>query len=168
MRQPKNRRRFLCDNSVGMRPERPDGRVRTSLVFLLISALSGAFFFPPGVSALETFYLAGKVTDKQGKPVEGAQIYVYTSGDTKRPADFISPKSDKEGRYGIKLPAGRYWAVARARAVDRYGPLAPGDRHSGEPEEIEPGNAATVEKDFIVKEISDFGRMKQRTKKESP
>jgi uncharacterized GH25 family protein len=110
--------------------------------------------------------LKGKVTDAEGKPVEGAVIFIYDSAVTRRQPDFTSPGSDKDGRFSISLPPGRYWAVARARKDEKGGPLILGGRHSGEPVEIELSLNGDVERDFVVADIREVARMTQKTRKD--
>lgn len=112
----------------------------------------------------ETFVLRGKVQDLAGHGVEGAEIFIYDSTNTKRPADFITPKSDRGGNYTIALPVGKYWAVARVRQGEKYGPLLLGNRHSGEPVAIETIVDHVAEQDFSVADIREVARMKQKTK----
>jgi hypothetical protein len=116
-----------------------------------------------GASA-EIMVLRGRVLDISGKGVEGAEVFIYDSQSTRRPADFITPKSDREGNYRIELPESRYWAVARVRQSPKYGPLLPGDRHSGEPVAIEtPVERVTVQ-DFVVADIREMAQNKRRSR----
>jgi hypothetical protein len=116
--------------------------------------------------AAETALLKGKVTDFEGKPVEDAMIFIYQSPNTMRQPDFVSPKSDKEGRFSISLPPGRYWAVARVRKGDEVGPVLSGGKHSGEPAEIDMAGMGDFEEDFIVADIREVARMSARTRQE--
>ncbi len=114
--------------------------------------------------ARETSILKGSVLDIEEKPVEGAEIFIYSSPDVRRPADFMSARTDKEGRFSVGLPIGKYWAVARLRkGTERYGPLMPGDKHSGEPVEIELMPNKEFEKDFVVTDIREAVRNKPKT-----
>ncbi|KAF0217378.1 MAG: hypothetical protein FD174_3344 [Geobacteraceae bacterium] len=133
---------------------------RLTLHILLVAAW-GALVSVSSVCAVETSSLKGNVVDIEGKPVDGAEIFIYDSANTKRPADFISPKSDKDGRVLIALPTGKYWAVARVRKDERYGPLMPGDKHSGEPVEIELTTDQVLENDFVVADIREVGKKKR-------
>jgi hypothetical protein len=82
--------------------------------------------------------LAGSVQDINGKPMQGAEVSVYTGSNVRGTADFISPRTDGNGKYSLVLPKGRYWAVARVRqSGTQFGPLMPGDKHSGDAVEIE-------------------------------
>lgn len=127
----------------------------------LLFALLGGLTLAPNAMAAETSVLKGRVLDVDGKPVEGAEIFIYDSTNTRRPADFISQKTGKDGRTQIVLPTGNYWAVARVKKDERYGPLMLGDRHSGEPTELELTPGKESENDFVVADIRDVGRKKQ-------
>ncbi len=133
---------------------------RTVSLGLLVAALLA---WPPQVRAVPVFVLQGEISDSAGKPVEGGEVFVYNTPKTRRPADFISPRSDSAGRYRTELPAGRYWVVARVRDGAAYGPLAFGKRHSGEAQEIEgeEGNAVTV--DFIVADVREMARARRKS-----
>lgn len=111
----------------------------------------------------DTFTLQGVVSDLSGAPVQDAEIYVYSSRNTRRPADFISPKSSKNGAYRLVLPRNSYWGVARVKKGERFGPLLPGDRHSGEPVQIVPETEKLLTLDFTV---ADMQELAQRRKKE--
>ena len=64
------------------------------------------------------------------------------------------------GKASIELPPGKYWGVARFKADGTYGPLLPGDKHSGEPLEIDMiGGNAEVE--FVVADIMELGQKKR-------
>jgi len=136
-----------------------------SLIMLAVLFVS-ALYCSVNASAGESARLSGKVTDVEGKPVEGAVIFIYDSAVTRRQPDFISPGSDKDGRFSISLPPGRYWAVARARKDEKSGPLISGGRHSGEPMEIEMSLNGDLERDFVVADIREVARMTQKTRKD--
>ncbi len=127
------------------------------LVFSLILAFS---FSSQGYAmAAENFLLKGKVTDSEGRPVEDAVVFIYQNENTRRQPDFASPKSDREGRFSIALPTGKYWAVARVKKDDEMGPVLSGGKHSGEPAEIDMTGAGDFEKDFVVADIREAARM---------
>jgi hypothetical protein len=130
---------------------------------LLVSLLAMIFWQPPLIGAAELFTLKGRVIDSDGKPVEGGEIFVYNTSQTRRPADFISPKSGRDGNYRTELPSGRYWVVARVRSGAGYGPLALGKRHSGEAREIEGDAGAEVLVDFIVADVREMARSQRKT-----
>jgi hypothetical protein len=94
--------------------------------------------------------LTGRVLDTSGRPVSGAEVYVYRSENIRRPADYISPRTGPDGTYRLVLPPGTYYLVARWRRSPGYGPLMPGDRHSGEPVELELRPGETISQDFTV------------------
>lgn len=110
--------------------------------------------------ASDTHVLKARVTDIEGRPVEGAKLYLYDSPVVRRPADFISPLSNGTGQVQVLLPPGKYWVVARFKADGKYGPLLPGDKHSGEPLEVDMSEEA-VEADFTVADIREIGQKKR-------
>jgi hypothetical protein len=104
--------------------------------------------------------LSGRVVDVGRNPVAGASIFVYNTGNIRRPADYISPPTDSAGAFRISLPPGRYWAVARVRkGEEKYGPLLPGDRHSGAPLETEIRVGETVEEEFVVADLRETSQL---------
>jgi hypothetical protein len=137
---------------------------RNWLVFSLFFAFS--VFCHWGVMAGETSLLKGKVTDFEGKPVENVMIFIYQSANTRKQPDFVSSKSDGEGRFSIALPPGRYWAVARVKKGEAAGPVVSGEKHSGEPAEIDMTGVGDLEKDFIVADIREVARMSAKTRQE--
>lgn len=153
---------------------RHDHSIGRKAFYLVISSLILAvLLFVPGLStfssigycgalAAEGPVLKGKVSDAEGRPVEGALVFIYNGPSVRRSADFMSTPSDKEGLYRAVLPPGRYWAVARSKKSGAFGPLMPGDRHSGEPAEIEISAGAEAHMDFTVTDIREA--MKIRTK----
>ena len=70
--------------------------------------------------------LAGVVTDLAEAPVTNAEVYLYRSANTRRPADYISPRTGSDGAYRLVVPAGNYWGVARIKEGERFGPLQAG------------------------------------------
>lgn len=113
-----------------------------------------------GVPAEAAHLLKANIADIAGRPVAGAKLFLYDSPAVRRPADFISPLSDSAGRLQIELPPGRYWVVARYKADGKYGPLLPGDRHSGEPLEVDLSGGG-AEADFVVADIREIGQKKR-------
>ena len=134
-----------------------------SLLVLFVALMAGAGFGCSGACAGGMFVLRGTVLDTAGKGVEGAEVFVYDSPNTRRPADFIAPKSDRTGHYSLTLPPGKYWVVARVRSGEKYGPLLLGNRHSGEPVEIEAPTDQGVEQDFTVADIRDMAQKKLKS-----
>ncbi len=110
----------------------------------------------------ENFTLSGRIIDFSGQAVEGSEIFIYDDTNTRRPADFITSKSDRDGKYSIQLPAGKYWAVARVRQGEKFGPLLPGAKHSGEPLLIENSGEGEAEQEFIVSDIRDVAKNRQK------
>jgi hypothetical protein len=110
--------------------------------------------------AVETQILKVKISDIEARPMEGAKLFIYNSPNVRRPADFISSLSDRAGLVQISLPPGKYWTVARYKSDGKYGPLMPGDKHSGEPLEVDI-TAGGAEADFIVADIRELGQKKK-------
>lgn len=117
-------------------------------------------------TANDTFILQGKIASLDGEPVTDAEVYLYVSKNTRRPADFISPKSGGTGAYRMVLPVGTYWAVARVKKGERFGPLMPGDRHSGEPVRIAPEGDAELVQDFVVADMQELAQKKEKNREE--
>jgi hypothetical protein len=137
---------------------------RKWLVFSLILVFSLSCWREAGTA--EPALLKGKVTDFEGKPVEDAVIFIYQGSNIRRQPDFVSPKSDKDGRFSISLPPGRYWAVARVRKGEETGPVLSGGKHSGEPAEIDMTGIGDLEKDFVVADIREVARMGAKKRQE--
>lgn len=108
--------------------------------------------------------LKGSILNVEGKAVEGAGVFVYDSPDVRRPANFISARTAKDGMFRMLLPPGRYWVVARLKKTEGYGPLMPGDKHSGEPGEIELSPDGEVNMDFIVADLREAVKIKTRSR----
>jgi hypothetical protein len=131
---------------------------RTALSLLLVFSLTTLYCYPSTGEASANFVLKGRIIDVDGKPVEGGEIFVYDNTQTRRPADFISPITGRDGLYRIEIPAGRYWVVARVRSGARYGPLMSGGRHSGEAREIEAAAGQELALDFTVADVREMAR----------
>jgi hypothetical protein len=126
------------------------------LLLSVVLALAGG----GPVSGQETGVLAGRILDVSRNPVAGASVFVYGSGNVRRPADFISPATDSSGAFRVALPVGHYWVVARARhGMEKYGPLLPGDRHSGAPLETDIMSGETAEEEFIVADLRETSQL---------
>lgn len=110
--------------------------------------------------------VTGTIHDLDGRPVQGAEVYFYYTGNTRRPADFISPHTDALGRYRVVLSTGPYWAVARVRSAKGVGPLAPNDRHSGAPERITLRASKPARIDFVVANIREMARMPRKVRED--
>lgn len=130
------------------------------LIVLVLTTLCCSPAYP---AAAAGFVLKGRIVDAGGKPVEGGELFVYDSPRTKRPADFIAPMTDRQGMYRIEIPAGRYWVVARVRGGNKYGPLMPGGKHSGEAREIEATAGGEQVLDFTVSDVRDMARSQRKT-----
>ncbi len=130
-------------------------------VFLAIIVFAGSLSF-----AQDNVVFKGQVLDSMDKAAEGVEIFIYNTSDTRRPADFISARTGSSGRFSITVPAGKYWAVARMRQGEKYGPLMPGDKHSGEPVEIELEAGEDYEEDFRVIDLRDAARMIKKTRED--
>jgi hypothetical protein len=114
-------------------------------------------------NASQTGVLEGKIIDIAEKPVQGAEVYIFDSPDVKRPADFISNRTTANGGFKVLLPPGNYWAVAIYRqAGGRFGPLASGDKHSGEPLALEVTKGLTRKMDFMVVDLREAARRHQK------
>ncbi len=115
---------------------------------------------------IETTVFKGQVLDAEGNTVAGAEIFVYDSPDTRRPADFISSRTDAKGLFSMIVPAGKYWIVARLRKGEKYGPLMIGDKHSGEPVEFDLLPDEVNNMDFTVVDIREAARLMKKTGKD--
>ena len=109
----------------------------------------------------EEMVLRARMVDANGKPVTGAEVFLYVSPDVRRPADFISPKGGSDGRTELRVPAKQYHAVARLRSGDYYGPLGGSDRHSGDPLVIEPAPSQDLE--FVLYDIREAAKRRQKS-----
>lgn len=114
----------------------------------------------------DTFTLTGVISTISGEPVENAEVYVYSSANTRRPADFISSKSGADGVYRLLLPRADYWGVARIKKGERFGPLQPGDKHSGEPVKIEADAEKSVTLDFTVADMQELAQRREKVRDE--
>jgi hypothetical protein len=134
---------------------------RSGILFATILILLASVTPTP---AFETGVFHGRVRDVAGAPLAGAEIFIYRSNDIRGPADFISAATDKGGDFQITLPVGRYWAIARIRKDGaRYGPLKPGDRHSGEPLEITVQAELVLPEDFVVADLREAALLMKKT-----
>ena len=124
------------------------------LVLLLLGTVLDAV-------AAGTVPFSARISDIAGRPVAGAKLFMYATSNVRMPADFISPPSDSGGVIRGALPAGTYWAVARIKKDDTFGPLMPGDRHSGEPIEVEIAADREASLDFAVADIQEVSQKKR-------
>ncbi len=140
------------------RPRRPYLPAVAAVVSLLAVTPIGMMRADPQ----KKLSISGLITDPSGAPISGGEVYVYTSSNTRRPADFISSKTDNSGRYRLAIPPGKYWMVARVRRGERYGPLMPGDKHSGAPERIHITTGKELTRDFNVADLREAaGKMRK-------
>ncbi len=116
----------------------------------------------PSTGADATFTLQGIISGISGEPVKDAELYLYGTPNTRRPADFISPKTGISGAYRLILPKAVYWGVARIKKGERYGPLMPGDRHSGEPVRIDPDSDAVLTLGFSVADMQELAQKREK------
>ncbi|MBI5696033.1 MAG: carboxypeptidase regulatory-like domain-containing protein [Nitrospirae bacterium] len=97
----------------------------------------------------------GVLTDGDGRPVEGAEVYFYTDPARKfrGPAEFMAEPTGPDGRYITELPPGRYWAVARKRASGSIsGNLQKGDLYTREaagPLDVADGRYQSVDMELV-------------------
>ncbi|MDT8309781.1 MAG: carboxypeptidase-like regulatory domain-containing protein, partial [Bacteroidales bacterium] len=131
-----------------------------SLIFLLCL---GVFLLSLGnkyVFAAENGILSGRIVDVAHNPVAGVEVFVYNHSNTRRPADYISPASNKDGEFRITLPPGSYWTVARLRlGKERFGPLLPGDKHSGAPLEVDIAPGENIEEEYVVADLEETSQL---------
>ncbi len=135
-------------------------------LFKLAAIMVMVLFMTGEIFAFEKALLKGHVMDIYGNVVTGAEIFVYRTPDTRRPADFISAGTNAEGMFLISLPARKYWVVARLKKGEKYGPLMPGDRHSGEPVEVDFSEAGELLRNFIVMDIMDAARTMKKIRQD--
>lgn len=118
--------------------------------------LTLAILLLPAIALAGPLLLQGRILDGAGQPVSGAEVYAFNSVNVKRPADFISEKSGKDGRYQLILPPGRYWSLAIQRqGVARVGPLGANDRFSGDPLLFKGGADKQVITDFTIMSLKE-------------
>jgi hypothetical protein len=120
--------------------------------------------FPEAVSGARSVF-KGSVNDVNGMAAGGTNIFIYNSSEVRRQADFIA-NTGNDGRFNIAMPSGKFWAVARLKRSDGYGPLMSGDKHSGEPVEIELVSGAELEVDFIIRDLNEAMRVRRKTRED--
>ena len=125
------------------------------------------FICSAGSLAADFATLHGKILDANGNPVAGADVYIYDSSNVKRPADYISNKTDADGVYSVVMPKGSYWAVARQRTDNvRFGPLSPGDKHSGDPQKVDITEDQDYSIDFTVANIREAASLNTKKRED--
>jgi len=109
------------------------------------------------------FILKGRIADIADKPVENAEVYVFDSENVKRPADYISNRTGKDGLFRVELPQGTYWLIAIARKGGaQFGPLTKEDRHSGEAVKLSTSGKKDYYLDFTVLDLKEAARRNQK------
>lgn len=131
--------------------------MRKTMLRAILWLLSAVFLAGSAHAAI----LRGRVLDVDGKPLAGVKLFVYDSAQVRRPATFISSPSAVDGTVAVTVPPGTYWVVARLKLGELYGPLMPGDKHSGEPAVMDLTTDAELEQEFTVADIRDLGRRRQ-------
>jgi len=130
-------------------------------------ATAASLFFCCSAALSEAALIRARIHDITGKPVQGVKIFLYESSNVRKPADFISEGSDAAGKAVVTVPKGIYRAVARLKKGALYGPLMPGDKHSGEPVEIDCSEDGETETDFVVADIREIGQKKRTSNAET-
>ena len=129
-----------------------------TVFFLAVIGIAGVT--PSLVYSAENGIFTGQVFDVTEKPVAGAEIFIYTGPNTRKPADFISPPTNSQGEFQVTLPTGKYWTVARLRlGKERFGPLLQGDKHSGTPLEIDVEAGEEIAENFVVADLEETSRL---------
>jgi len=139
------------------------GKTGTLLIVMFCMAVlfCAAGAAPVGAAGGQAVFF-GKVSDVEGHAVEGAMVFLYAGGEVRRSAEFISARTDIDGRFRMVLPPGRYLSIARFKKAEGYGPLMQGDKHSGEPTEVKLEADKETEMDFVVADLKDA--LQTRTK----
>lgn len=131
------------------------------LASLMLAALVAGFASAAAPSGQDAT-LSGRVIGVEGKGMEGALVFIYAGPDVRRSPEFTAGPTDRDGRYRVVVPPGRYRAVARVKMKESMGPLMPGDKHSGEPREVEIGPGGDVTMDFVVLDLKEALKAKRR------
>lgn len=131
----------------------------------IIVAVSSLFTALP-LYGDDNITITGHITSIDSNPVAGAEVYLYSSANTRKPADFISPRSTADGSYRMIVPKAKYKAIARIKKGERYGPLMPGDRHSGEPVNVLPEEESAITLDFTVADMQELAQKRAKDRLE--
>lgn len=135
------------------------------LLFFYLFGAAVLVLPPATLLAAEPGVLQGRILDIDGGPVADGEVYIFDSPNVKRPADFISNRTGPDGSFRVQLPSGNYWGVAvLRRSGARFGPLAYGDKHSGDAAAFELGTGIRRHMDFVVVNLREAAR---RHKKKS-
>jgi hypothetical protein len=97
-----------------------------------IALFSCLLLLAPLVCAAQgTGTVKGKVTS-QGKPLEGAMVYLYSDPavDFKGPADYIAGPTGPDGLFEVKPANGRYFVIAHKSARGTGPRIEPGDEYA--------------------------------------
>jgi len=133
----------------------------TFFVFLVLLLVSCPVF------GGENARIEGSISDASGRPVAGAQLFVYDSLNVRRPAEFSSKKTGDDGYYEVVVVPGTYWLVAVYRKNGgSFGPLQLEDKHSGQPVKIRIKAGISKKKNFTVLDLRDAARMHRKENKE--
>jgi hypothetical protein len=136
---------------------------RIFLITFFIFCASLLSALPAFSAASDQAMLRGTITDVDGKPIAGARVFAYDDADIRRPANFMSDPSDAQGAYRMVLSAGRYRFVARLKKGAEFGPLLPGDKHSGDPVELDVAPGAESELNFTLADLKDARRVRAKS-----
>lgn len=130
--------------------------------YLLLPTTTLLLLFTAELRAAETITISGRISTFSGEPAGGAEVFLYSSVNTRKPADFISPKASSDGFYRMIVPKAQYRGIARLKKGERYGPLMPGDRHSGEPVTIESDEEKELNLDFTVADLQEMAQRREK------
>lgn len=108
---------------------RKDAIVIISGIFVLAAGLIQARPQAAQAKAPATVKVSGRVTDFEGRPIEGAVIELKNS----RFDNVAEGVSDKDGRYSLTAPKGTYMALAavkdyRVKSLEYWAWTVPADR----------------------------------------
>lgn len=142
------------------------GQLKRLILLSTIFVLAATVLIPSAPLAEENIAIRGKISSINGEPVVDAEVYLYSSANTRKPADYISQKTSLTGGYRVVVPKAIYRAVARLKKGDRYGPLMPGDRHSGEPVKIVPDEDKELTLDFTVADMQELAQLRKKDREE--
>lgn len=107
------------------------------------------------------FLLQGRILNSAGQPVQGGEVFLYDSVQVRRPADFISARTEGSGEYRLVVPAGNYWAVARVRGAG-FRPQMGVEQHSGEATPLEASPGGHQQLDFTVAEVRELAKSQRK------
>lgn len=137
------------------------------MIIIKLALMAITFMLSCSVALAENGKIHAKVLDIGGNAVSGVKLFLYESPNVRKPADFISAQSDSKGQILLNVPKARYWGVARLKKNALYGPLMPGDKHSGEPVEIDCTATDNTEIELVVSDILEIGQKKRTANSDS-